>query len=913
MAQLIAGSTNDSLVPDAVYRLFQSVIKARTATWQAFQRSESNEPDPDIEKSNLTHRVFIDTLQHAFEVLRGNEWESSQDAQRLETGDDAENEIREALFSNKFSKLVVDGEQDDTEGEDPPPSEQPASTQQRRKTGKAKKWKGKKKAKKQQGTTPSGPDLESYRIIEDDSGTVTEYRMAVYALVQEWCELRAYLSGLWIDVAYAGLNSATAGVVSNMAIAMLERSESAVFPNFPDHDSYENVMSNVMRGDPERKDSIFCLSRWQLDSKGSPTEVVEIDVDMKELLLIHAYQDFMAFITDFQKNSNGKPSKALAKELGRWDPRLDLQKATKEERIKWRRSYTINWLYDLVNLSSSVVVQENTLQGQNWDLSKVDWSVTGPWNRHRRLFGLNEFAGFVCSMAWQKQGTNVSKRIMPHHILHLQVIIDSLTVSRGWSVSVVHGHVVREPALQFRPLRDVDRFLDRENNRFGSGYLQAADKLKQLLKEKTERNAWFEHRAHVELLEKQSEDFRDWLGESKYRSGPNTTPPSRFSHTDSNGLWEYSPFLCGVSLMEGLELAYCFGMSLWDDMPEPVLAVHLHNMLVQKGYITEPVSLYKHLQHIFQQTLFSQGAVPTSNFAATLKAQIQRRSNTFAVRRKLAQRREISRSQSADNHTILDVRHNMFFTFKPNLILCREADWNPELVPERDITVGSKLGIMRLSQVKQLVDPKTGKRRFEHTELVRRHLAAKVDGKPVYDEETLLDVVDGWKIKSRGFTELDEPPKGMGGEFYELFSSSYSNANELRSRNQVTGGGTPLEVRGSDLLDMMKVDTHADIAGNNPVVSLNYAWVTVRIMLLFHFIEEKLRERKNPVYLKAFKTWRSQPRFGLVYMAMLKEDEECLRVMAEEFQSPIRNYVYWDVMTDLPRFKAKPESACTVM
>lgn len=924
MAQLISGSVNGSLVPAAVYHLFQSVIKARTTTWQAFQRLESKRPDPDIEKSNETHKFFIDALQQAFELLGGKQWELSQDAQRLDAGDDAENEIREALLSNKFSKLDVNGEQD-TDGEDPLPSKQPSPTQQRRKTGKTKKFTGKKKkAKKQQETAQSGPNLEdvpleSYRIIEDESGTVTDYLMAVYALVQEWCDLREWLSDLWIDVAYAGLNSATAGVVSKMAVAMLERSEFAVFLDFPGHDSYDTVMKTVMRGDPERKDSIFSVSKWQLGPRGSHAKIAEVKVDMKELLLIHAYQDFMAFITDFHKNSNGKPSKALVKELGRWDPQLDLQKATKEERIKWRRSYTINWLYDLVNLFSAIVVQRNTLKGQNWDLSKVDWSAKGPWNHHRRLFGLNEFAGFVCSLAWQKQGTNVSKCIMPHHILQLQVIIDSLTVSRGWSVNAVVGHVVREPAQHFRPRRDVDLFLDRENKKFGSGYLQGSDVLKQLLQEKRERDDPFGHAAHAELLEIQFEDFRDWLGESKYMSGLNTIPPSRFSDTNSNGLWEYSPFLCGVGLMEGLEIAYRLGMSLWDHMPEPVLAVHLHNMLVQKRYITEPVGLYSSLQHIFQQALFSQGAVPTSNFAATLMAQTQERSSPVAKRRRLAQRREIARSQSSDIHTILDVRHNMFFTLKPNLILYREADWNTERVPERDITVGSMLGMMRLSQTKQLVDPETGKRRLEPTELVRRHLAAKVDGKPVYDEDSLLELVDSWKNAMRGLRERQEPPKGMGDEFYQKFSESMSNSRELDGRNQVTGGGAPLEVRGSDLLEAMKLDIHADIAGNSPVSSLNYAWVTVRFMMLFDNIEEELRKRRNPVYLRAFETetaWRRLPRVGLVYMAMLEEDEECLRVMAKEFQNPragFMNHVYWDVTTDLAGSKSKPGSGCTVM
>lgn len=924
MAELIAGSI--TLVPAAVYRLFQAVIKARTTTWQAFQQIESKKQDPDIEKRNSTHKFFIDALQQAFEVLGGKQWEASQDGQRVDTRDDTEAEIKQALFSNKFSKLDINEEQDESDGEDPPPAAQASlNQQQRRKTGKNKKVKGKKKTKKQQNFAPNKPDLEdvpieSYRIIEDESGTVTEYLMAVDALVEEWCDLRQYLSGLWTDVAYAGLNSATAGTISKMAVAMLERSEFAIFLDFPGHDSYQTVMKTVMRGDPERKDSIFSVAKWKLGPGSNNTKAAEVDVDMKEFLLIHAYQDFMAFITDFQKNRNGKPSKALAKELGKWDPEFDLQKATKEERLKWRRTYTINWLYDLVNLFSAIVVQQNTLKGQNLDLTKVDWSVTGPWYHHRRLFGLNEFAGFVCSMAWQKQGTDISKHVMPHHILQLQAIVDSLTVSRGWSVSALEDHVIREPARQFRPRRDVDRFLDRKIKSTGWGYLQAAKVLRQVLQNITGKGDPFGLAGHAKMIEIQFEDFRDWLGESDYMSGMSTLPPSRFSDTNSNGLWEYSPFLCGVGLMEGLEIAYRLGMSLWDRMPEPVLAVQLHNILVQKGYITEPVELYRDLQHIFQDSFFKQGAVPTSNFAATLLAHIKERNNPAATRRRMAQRDEIVRSRSADIHTILDVRHNMFFTLKPNLILYREANWNTERVPERDITIGSLLGTMRLSQTKQSFDPETGKRRLEPTELVRRHLAVKEDGKPVQTEDSLIQIVDEWKAATR---ERQEAAQCAGGALVQ-FPGGLITVSELRSRNQVTGGAAPLEVRGSELLEMMKLDIHTDIAGNIPVSSLNYAWVKVRLIMLFERIEVELKKRRNPVYVKAFETesaWKRLPRVGLVYMAMSDEDEECLRVMAREFQSPrsgFMNHVYWDVTTELPQRsntepRDVPVAGCTVM
>lgn len=44
-------------------------------------------------------------------------------------------------------------------------------------------------------------------------------------------------------------------------------------------------------------------------------------------------------------------------------------------------------------------------------------------------------------------------------------------------------------------------------------------------------------------------DFMNWLGESKCMHGLKTIPPSRFPHANANGLWEYSPFLCGAGLV----------------------------------------------------------------------------------------------------------------------------------------------------------------------------------------------------------------------------------------------------------------------------------------------------------------------------------------------------------------------------
>ena len=111
--------------------------------------------------------------------------------------------------------------------------------------------------------------LESYRIIQDKDGIITDYLMAVYALIGEWVDLRAYLQGLWREVAYDGLNGAVAGAVSKLAISIIQRSASAMFLDFPGHDSYETVMNTITRGDSEKAQGNFTMALRALGPGGN--------------------------------------------------------------------------------------------------------------------------------------------------------------------------------------------------------------------------------------------------------------------------------------------------------------------------------------------------------------------------------------------------------------------------------------------------------------------------------------------------------------------------------------------------------------------------------------------------------------------------------------------------------------------
>ena len=586
--------------------------------------------------------------------------------------------------------------------------------------------KGGKKNKKKQvpSTVQNGKleevPLESYRIIDDTEGIITDYLMAVYSLLEEAMRLRSFVAKAWQDVASCGLNSATAGALTNMAVAIVQRTEAAIFIDFPGHESYETVLKTITRGDMKWAKTSFGVHVDKVPSGSDRVEEVSQHyIDIEEQFMAHTYQYLVDFVTDFQTNRNGKPTKRMAAEIANWDPTFKPQQASKEKRMQWRRSFTIKWLYDLVNVFSSIVIQRITLKGEKHVLENVDWSMTGIWNVHRRLFGLNELAGFVTSLAMQKPGTNIRPGIMPNHVFQLQCILDSLTVTRGWLHTLI-GHKLEAPPALFRPRCDVDLFLDRENERSGHGLLQAVEVLGELFEKDAHIHGQPDrHTAKQGLLELAFEDFRDWLGESMYMFGLQTIPPSRFSSSNANGLWEYCPLLCGAGLMEALEMSYTLSMMVWDRSKEPILIIHLHNMLVERGYIKKEVGLYMSLQELFPTSFFAGGKAPKSDFLEAFQARLKE-GTSRANNAKAHAGRQKSRT-AADLHGLMASWVNTMFQKNSNLLLYREASWNPTRIPDNALASHSCLTYMRLAQTPVEVDA-AGHQRLERTELVDKVL-----------------------------------------------------------------------------------------------------------------------------------------------------------------------------------------------
>jgi len=65
---------------------------------------------------------------------------------------------------------------------------------------------------------------------------------------------------VWREVSYGGLNSAVSGVLSNMAVATVKQTESAIFVDFPGHESYEILMKTITRGDLDKAHGMFHMN-----------------------------------------------------------------------------------------------------------------------------------------------------------------------------------------------------------------------------------------------------------------------------------------------------------------------------------------------------------------------------------------------------------------------------------------------------------------------------------------------------------------------------------------------------------------------------------------------------------------------------------------------------------------------------
>lgn len=635
-------------------------------------------------------------------------------------------------------------------------------------------------------------------------------------------------------------------------------------------------------------------------------------IDVKEELMFYAYQDLLDFIIDFRKTRSGKPTKPMLSEIRNWDPKYDLQHASKEQRIKWRRSYTINWLYDLVSVFSSVIVADRDAKGQKLNLETVEWSSKEPQRARRTLFGLSDFAGEITSFAMQKPGTDIRQNIFPRHVFQLQCIVDTFAACRGWLLNTFKGHVLTAPAQEFRSLRDIDLFLGREREGFGSGYsLSVSGAIASLERDAAIHGDPDRHKQTSYLLEFLHNEFNSALGESTYADNNQKLPPSRFSNTNSNGLWEYSPYLPGVGLVEALELSYSFSFAMWERIPEPTCVIHLYNMLVQKGYITQNIGLYTALIEMSPEMFFVGGKVPTSKFLEAFSLVCGKCTSSRKFSQRHAFKRSVDRT-TGDIHECLGRRENHRSNRHSLLRLYHDAEWIPERIPDEVVHGRSILGLLRMCRSKTVLEPAVGEIAAERTPLVDHAIAEGVT-------DSLLRLMSGYleirRMRSTpvSLSELASHPE----------CDTSSNSLNCLQTGSGKSNGMPKNL---DLLEILRVDIFNDICGKRPHSAMNYLLITLHMTFKFLKIEDELQRVRNPLYVRAYEQdprMSHQKRVSLVKLVLSYQDEECMKIMAKTFQEDpacVEDHTYWNLNCNEPEIDLgkreiddENDVSCTVM
>ncbi|GJC99709.1 hypothetical protein ColKHC_08535 [Colletotrichum higginsianum] len=762
-------------IPSVVIEVLRSVILARIAHWDGFQ--QFTESSPEVQDSHAADRNFTIALYKAFEAFKALCVEDVQNAnQEWPCGAQICDALEEIVFANDFS--IRDIRKLDHEGSDYDSSNVVSASQRRgqKRRSMRNKNKRKKKAKiTEQGTAALGKlPLKEYRFLRTDEELTTEYTMAVRSYFLDCASLRDYLQGIWHEVAYDGLNSVVAGALVQLAFGVVKQTESDVFADFPGQVSYETLERIITRGNTQKAEKEFSAARHALVPDDQSQGSDEAFVDLKEYMLSDAYRNLVDFIVDYQKNRNGFPTMKMLMHTTPWDPGFDLQQATKEERLEWRRVYTINWLFDLVNHYSSPILEQPP-GGQN--LEDIDWSTRNECLAPKAISGLQYFGAVITSLAMQKPGTQVADRISPLDVFVLQCVVDAFTVSRGWSVDTLKGHVIIASPQSFDPTREIKIFLRGKNERGDSGCLNSLDRLVGIFEASEEFPKEPEHRQGWLRAIRVFYNSLLLLGDSNRVRTCHSFPSSNFSATHVNGLWELSPLLCAVSLKDNVELAYRYSMALWDALASITSMVHLYNMLVEKRYMTMPNQLHHSLQSTFRDCFFLNGEVPTYDFAPVLSKRLHDRWDPRLQALKQSQCDDAYKVGGSHNALHLDLL--LAFRKRANLLVYGEVGWDIERIPDDVIEPQSSLAMLRISQTKRVVDPQTGKKTFDDTDLIRR---------------------------ARGELKVDDD------ELFAIANAHMMGGPDGQSDSQLTG---------EQRLRLVKRDIYNDVCGDSPLSGID--------------------------------------------------------------------------------------------
>ena len=305
----------------------------------------------------------------------------------------------------------------------------------------------------------------------------------------------------------------------------------------------------------------------------------------------------------------------------------------------------------------------------------LDWNIEtwGNCKRPKRtLWGPVDFARDVTVLAMQKPGAPIESELKPHHILQLQIAVDSMFCAKRWvaqdvpplecfgstSTTLVwdFANDIVEVRLFRRQWEEASKLLleeflkDRARKGDPTGWSYPITSLGIILNE-------------VSLLSMTPLDFLP------------KAPPSMFSKSSKNGLWLYSPYLCGTGMVEMLNVSYDWGTTCLDRSGYMQAFFHLYNMLLQNGHMRSSIDIIERMIETFNDDVYRGRQRPTKKFFDSLKLSLDVRAQYLGDFTKLRRRKAGAHIEGSMFRDKGKPNQHSLYTKQGKLFALSQANW----------------------------------------------------------------------------------------------------------------------------------------------------------------------------------------------------------------------------------------------
>lgn len=676
-------------VPDDIFRLFQAVIAARkevSAEFKALGVPDAS-PSDKFPKGMNPHEAFINTLLQAFALLGGERWrarcrDGNQKAMLAARASAEEDQAN--LEANMFEHLTDEGQSDSDESSRPPSRPISAKKAQKRFNGSSKK--SKKKTAKGKGKQVVVHSLDSYEIVDDVGGDSMDYQVEARYITLLMVNLRKHCESQWISLYESQTTGIAASSVCNMAVAMLKRESTSITVEHQVQDSYDCALSSYLIHSGEVKNTYKENRKLSLESM-----LPHLKTETKEKYLVFAWEALCEFVVYFQNTLAGRNTEDMDADLADFKPCIHLSATKMKDRLLWRRRYAINWLYDLVSVAQSKnagLLVFRKVFGRDW----IDPNIN---SRTKLPLGFDNFAEHVAELSKLPIGADFKSRILPQHVLQMQLYLDAFTVKSGWIPGQAQNKRHTSPA-SVCPALHLSQLTNEKQHKLEYEHMGVLDYTTAICSAIRQR-----------LVDVHCTSFADYsqeclsglacvgfcyFGSSSLLSQSDTSPKrSRFAPQESNGLFHYSPYLSGVAIVHMMNRIRLSALAVWDTAFEPVYILHVYNKLRVRKLLPE-MELWETMLEAFKHDIFDNGTPPLENFAQSMASVMDKRERGHTCYSSVRTPASNSLKRATYLEDTIQLKHNANYKTYWVALLCEEAGWDLEKIDDRQLPEDSVLG-----------------------------------------------------------------------------------------------------------------------------------------------------------------------------------------------------------------------------